>query len=244
MVALIITLKIISYVFLIIVALILLIVFVPFKYNVEGSKFETIAVKGYANWLFGAVAIRFNYNTQDGFDTKLNLFGIKKCIKKKSEDKAVKQYWGNNEKNVKDKPAYSYFTYEVLMQGLKSVLKILNHCRPSRFRIDVKVGFDDPMYTGLLCAVRNTWYAILNKDSIRIQTNFEDETLEGSFLIGGGIQIFYFILVGIEFVFTKPFKSILFKNIKFKIKRRLKKWRKVLIFVKARVLSLTNWKIS
>ncbi|AEY64691.1 DUF2953 domain-containing protein [Clostridium sp. BNL1100] len=233
MVALIITLKIILYVFLIIAALVLLIVFVPFKYYAEGSKYKTIAVKGYASWLFGTVKINFNYSTQDGFGTNFSWFGFKKGFEKKNEDNSVKQAQESKVKKVKDKPAYSYFTYEVFMQGLKSVFKILNHYKPSRFRIDAKVGFEDPMYTGLLCAVRNTWFAILNKDSIRIQTNFEDETLEGSFLIGGGIQIFYLILVGIEFVFTKPFKSILFKNIKYKIKRRLKKWRIVSILVKA-----------
>ncbi|ACL74762.1 DUF2953 domain-containing protein [Ruminiclostridium cellulolyticum] len=232
MVALIITLKIISYVFLIIAALILLIIFVPFKYYAEGAKNETIVVKGYANWLFGAVTIRFNYNTQDGFDTKFNLFGIKKGFKKKNESEPLKQVRESKLKKTKDKPAYSYFTYEVFMRGLKSVFKILNHFKPSIFRIDAEVGFEDPMYTGLLCAIRNTWFASFNKDSIRIETNFEEETLEGSFLIGGGIQIFYLILVGIEFVFSKPFKSILFKNMKYKIKRRLKKWRKVSIFVK------------
>ncbi len=233
MIALIITLKIILYVFLTIVALVLLIVFVPFKYYAEGSKYETISVKSYASWLFGAVKINFNYSTQDGIGTNFNLFGIKKGFNKKSEDKSVKKEWGSKAKKVKDKPAYSYFTYEVFTQGLKSVFKILNHYKPSRLRIDAKVGFEDPMYTGLLCAVRNTWFAILNKDSIRIQTNFEDEILEGSFLIGGGIQIFYLILVGIEFVFTKPFKIVLFKNIKYKIKRRLKKWPIVSILVKA-----------
>ncbi len=233
MVALIITLKIILYVVLTIVALVLLIVFVPFKYYAEGAKYETTAVKGYANWLFGAVAIRFSYSTQNGFDTKFSLLGIKKSFKKKNESKSVKQDRESKAKEAKKKPAYSYFTYEVFMQGLKSVFKILNHFKPRKFKIDAKVGFEDPMYTGLLCAIRNTLFDSFNKDSIRIRTNFEDEMLEGSFLIGGGIQIFYLILVGIEFVFTKPFKSILFKNIKFKIKRRLKKWPIVSILVKA-----------
>ncbi len=232
MVALIITLRIILYVFLTIASLVLLIVFVPFKYYAEGAKYETIAVKGYANWLFGAVKVNFNYSTQDGFGTNFSLFGIKKHFKKKDENKVVKQARESKVKKERDKPEYSYFTYEVFMKVLKSVFKILNHYKPSTFKIDAKVGFEDPLYTGLLCAVRNTWFGILNKDSIRIQTNFEDETLEGSFLIGGGIQIFYLILVGIGFVFTKPFKSILFKNIKYKIKRRLKKWRIVSILVK------------
>jgi hypothetical protein len=109
---------------------------------------------------------------------------------------------------------------------------MLNHCKPSQFRINAKVGFEDPMYTGLLCGIKNTSYAILDKYQIRLQTTFEDEVLEGNFIIGGRVQIFYLILVALEFVLTKPFRSILFKNIKIKIKRRLKRWRIVSILVK------------
>lgn len=91
MVALIIALKIILYMFLIIAALVLLVIFVPFKYYAEGSKYETISVKGNAYWLFGAVKINFNYSTQDGFGTKFSWFGFKHGFKKKNEDKSVKE---------------------------------------------------------------------------------------------------------------------------------------------------------
>ncbi|WP_242855687.1 DUF2953 domain-containing protein [Ruminiclostridium josui] len=166
MVALIIALKIILYMFLIIAALVLLVIFVPFKYYAEGSKYETISVKGNAYWLFGAVKINFNYSTQDGFGTKFSWFGFKHGFKKKNEDKSVKEAQEITKKKVKkskEKPAYSYIKYEVLVQCLKSVFKILNHFKPSKFRIDAKVGFEDPMYTGLLCAIKNVALQFLIK---------------------------------------------------------------------------------
>lgn len=236
MIVFVIAVKIIIYILLALLAIFMLVLFVPFRYQVEGSKYETAMVDGFADWLFGAVKIRFDYSSQTGSKTKFGVFGFKKSLEKgksKQGKKPIEKITEANDiRKEKDKPAYSYIKYEVFTQILKYVLKLLNHYKPSKFNIDARVGFEDPLYTGLLCAIKNSGFAILDKTNISLQTTFEDEILEGSFLIGGEFQIFYLILVAIEFVFTKPFRSIVFKNIKFNINRRLKKWRIVSILMK------------
>jgi hypothetical protein len=206
----------------------LAVLIIPFKYKFSGEKLESTLIEGSVSWLFGGLKMKFCYNSNSGYDMGLNFLGIKKRFGKKGDKNQGK----TNEKDKKeshekkhDKPAYSYFTYEVLTKGLQLVLKVLKHCKPSQFHLEAKVGFDDPMYTGLLYGIQNTGFAILDKYHIHLEPTFEEEDLKGSFTIGGSIQIFYLLLVAIEFVLTKPFRSILFKNIKIKIKRRLKNGR-------------------
>lgn len=213
---------------LLIVLLVVLIavLFIPFKYQFAGQKQEDIIAEGTASWLFGGIKMGFKYNTVDGIKAKFNIlwFKIKLDSEKFDSKGKSKESDKNKDKEKKEKPSYSYFTKDVLKKALESILKVLNHCKPRQFQLQAKVGFDDPMYTGLLYGINGTGFAILDKFNINIQPTFEDEVLEGSFIIGGGIYIGYLLLVAMEFVFTKPFKSIMFKNIKFKIKRRLKKW--------------------
>lgn len=234
MIVLFILLKIILYILLAIFAIVLAVLVIPFRYRIKGAKYDTTVVEGFGDWFFGAVKIDFGYNSGKGTSARFKLFGIKKDFKtqQKQVDSISKKKVGQKRKNV-NKPAYSYFKYEVFQQVMHAVLKVLNHYKPEKFYIDVKAGFEDPMFTGLLYAIKSIGFGVLDKGNIQIRTVFEDEVLEGSFLIGGGIQIFYLILVAMEFVFTRPFRSILFKNIKFNIKRRLKKWRVISILVKA-----------
>jgi hypothetical protein len=213
-------------------ALLLVFLLIPFKYTCYGEKLEDTFLEGSVSWLFGGLKMRFNYSTDNGINMAMNILGFKKKLsnKKESLKRLDKKHESDNSKKS-EKPVYSYFTYGVFKQALQSVLKILDHCKPRQFCVNAKVGFDDPMYTGLLCGIKG--YAILDKYNIRLEPTFEEELLQGNFRLGGSIQFFYLLLIAIGFVFTTPFRSILFKNIKMKIKRRLKKWR--IISISARV---------
>lgn len=229
--------KIILAILLVLISLLILllaiILFIPFKYYCAGEKFDSAVLQGYISWLFGGIKMKFNYCSDNGFTMIMNLFGMKKSIDNKdksSQDRQTEKDKINKEKTKKT--AYSYLTKQVIEKGIQTVLKMLNHCKPGKLILNATIGFDDPMYTGLLCGLYSTGNAILDKYQIHLQTTFDDEVLEGNFVIGGRIQIFYLILVAIGFVIAKPFRSILLKNIKLKIKRRLKKWRIASISVK------------
>lgn len=233
MIILYIAVKIILAVLFILFVLLLAVFVIPFNYAANGQKFENITASGRISWLFGGIRVAFDYNSENGLYMNLMLLGFKKRIEnKKPTDKPVSAKKKRPEKKAQ-KPAYSYLTYAVIQKMLESVMKILNHCKPKRFHLHMRVGFEDPLYNGLFYGIKYSGYAILNKFSIELQPTFEEEALEGDFEIEGGIQILYFILVGIGFVFTRPFRSIVVKNITFKMKRRLKRWRVILISTKA-----------
>jgi len=227
--------KVILYILLVLLVVILAVLIIPFKYYFYGKKLESTSLEGSVSWLFGGLKMRFHYNSDNGYNMGMNILGIKKKLVNKKDKNQSKPYV-KDKKHIydkkHDKPAYSYFTYEVLIKVIQLVFKMLNHCKPSKFHLEAKGSFDDPMYTGLLYGIQNAGFTILDKYNIHIKPSFDDEVMMGSFKIGGSIQIFYLLLVAIEFVITKPFRSILLKNIKIKIKRRLKKWPITSILVK------------
>ncbi len=216
--------KIILYIFLVLLLILLAVLLIPFKYYARGEAGENKSFEAYVSWFFGGLKMRFVYSSQSGIAIFMNLFGFKK----KMDGGNRKQYEKNNEKHTgkkKTKDYYSYVTYPVIRKGIQSVMKLLNYCKPRQLEVNAKVGFEDPMYTGLLCGIQGAGFAILDKFNIRLQPAFEEEGVKGSLVIGGSIQIFYLLLVVMEFVFTRPFRNILLKNIKSKIKRRMRTWR-------------------
>ncbi|PYG88141.1 hypothetical protein LY28_01472 [Ruminiclostridium sufflavum DSM 19573] len=215
------------YILLILLFILLAVLIIPFKYRFKGEKLGGTVLEGSLAWLFGGIRLRFAYSTGNGFNAVISLLCFRITLdksRKKSKPKDTDKDKDSKRKK-REKPGYSYFTEDVLKKGLNCALRTLNHCKPRQLRVQAKVGFDDPMYTGLLYGINGAGFAILDKYNIRVKPAFEDEGLEGSFLIGGSIRIGYLLLVAIEFVLTKPFRSILLKNNKIKIKRRIKTWR-------------------
>lgn len=210
---------------LILLLILLAIILIPFRYHFTGEKLEDSWFKSQVSWLFGGVKLNINYQSERT-DATIGIFGIHKKVavepgKGKESESEHKKDKG---RKSRDKSPYSYFTREVLVKAVQCFLKLLNHCKPAQIELNAKIGFEDPMYTGLLCGLQGAGYAILNKFNIRINTCFDEEELKGNLTIAGRIQIFYLLLVTIEFLITKPFRTIFNKNLKIKIKRRLKRW--------------------
>lgn len=223
------------YIILILLVILLAVLLIPFKYYFEGEKLETSWFDASVSWLFGGVRMYVHYNSESKFTSSLRIMGIHKKMSwenKKVKDDSKEQQKGketNKPNKQKSKVPYSYLTYPVLEKGFQSILKLLNHCKPVKFKLKAKVGFEDPMYTGMLCAFTGIGFTILDKYDINLQPDFEDEKLEGCLTIGGRIQLFYLLLVAMEFVLTKPFRPILIKNMKTKIKRRMRTWQTLIL---------------
>ena len=215
------------FLFLLLILLLILmaVLLIPFRYYFTGEKLEDSWFRLQVSWLFGGVKLHTNYHSES-ISSTIGIFGIHRNITEKSEKEKKPKQEDKQDKSKKSrsKPPYSYFTREVLEKAVQCLLKLLNHCMPAKFELYTKVGFEDPMYTGLLCALQGAGCAILDKFNIRLQTSFEEEQLKGSLTIAGRIQLFYLLLVAIEFLITKPFRTIFVKNLKIKIKRRLRRW--------------------
>lgn len=219
------------YILSILLAVILAILLIPFKYYFTGEKMENEWFKASVAWLFGGINYNIEYNSGK-FSSNMRILGIHKTIEKgpsKKDTGEKKDNGQNNGKKSKNKNPYGYLTNEVMEKGFQCIFKLLNHCKPRKFVLKARAGFEDPMYTGLLCGIQGIWSAILDKYDIHLQPDFEDEEIKGSLSVGGSIQLFYLLLVAMEFVLSRPVRSIWLKNLNIKIKRRLKTWQTLIL---------------
>lgn len=219
------------YILSILLAVLLVILLIPFQYYFTGEKMEKEWFKASVAWLFGGIRFNIYYNSGK-LSSNIRILGIHKSIEKgpgKKDTDKNKDKEQENGKKSKNKNPYSYLNYEVMEKGFQCILKLLNHCKPRRFVLKARAGFEDPMYTGLLCGIQGVWSAILDKYGIHLQPDFEDEEIKGSLSTGGSIQLFYLLLVVMEFVLARPVRSIWLKNLNIKMKRRLKTWQTLIL---------------
>lgn len=218
--------QIILYLLLLLLIILLAVLFIPFRYYLNGSKYGEVSLESHVSWLFGGLKVRFLYLSESGSRFTVGFLGIHRNFggRGKETDMASKEH-EKKEKKAGKKSPYSYLTRAVMEKAIEAVLKLLDHCRPARLSLNVRTGFDDPMYTGLMYGIQGAGFAILDKLNIRLEPSFEEEELTGKLIMGGSIRISYLILVGMEFVMAEPFRSIFIKNIKIKMKRRMRTWR-------------------
>ena len=207
---------------LILLLVLLAILLIPYRYHFAGEKFDCIWFRLQVSWLFGGVKLQINYDSEN-IESAVGIFGINRNIKRRPE----KEEKHKNKDKHEDKPEKggksrrslnSYLNRQVLEKAMQCLIKLLKHCKPVKFELNAKAGFDDPMYTGLLCGLQGTCYAISDKYNVRIQTSFEEEELEGALTIAGRFYLVYLILAAIEFLISKPFRTAYVKNKKLKNK--------------------------
>ncbi|HBW34040.1 DUF2953 domain-containing protein [Desulfosporosinus sp. BICA1-9] len=219
-------LSILGYILLGIGLLVTAIILIPYHYQASGEKLDVLQTKLSISWLFGGIKLNFKRQSKQK-TVFLTVFGLKKFnMKQKStrvpsekdkehSDKAkiIKRKKLRNNSNF-----IKFLRVNILKKVLATILKLFKYCQPKELSIDAKIGFDNPMYTGLMCAFHSQLYALFDKKDINIQPVFDVEILEGRFLIGGRIWLPYLILVMIEFLITNPIRNILMAQLKTKIK--------------------------
>ncbi|NLI91470.1 MAG: DUF2953 domain-containing protein [Peptococcaceae bacterium] len=148
----------------------------------------------------------------------LMIMGLTRKLKSRSEKEFNRKKDGKPAKNKKRSDFRTYLKTEIIQKAISCFCKILKHCRPEILSVQARIGFNDPMYTGFLCALISQFYVLTNPYDIMIQPVFDEEVIEGRFSIGGRIWLPYLIVIIIGFLFTKPMRNILFFNKKKKNK--------------------------
>lgn len=222
-----------KYLLLTLLAVILAILLIPFRYgfsgeNFSGEKDESSRFSAYVSWLFGGIKVFIKYHSGK-LEPTIRFFGIHRVIKGNGTiHTTVEQAAPETHKKQKGSTVF-HLNRGILEKAISCLLKLLNHCRPDKIRLKAKGGFEDPMYTGLMCAIQGVGFAVLDRYEIHLQPDFEDEELRGKLDIRGRIQLIYILLVALELLFSKPFRTEILTIIKTKMKRRIKRWQTLIL---------------
>ncbi len=199
-------LTILLYVVIIIVALIAIILVIPFQYSCSGFKYEKTYLEAKVKWLFGVLKFGFSYDSETGALKEFRVFGIKPSSKENKES-SVKKKNTKKQKKSSGKVGISLMK-ELFKEGLSAFKKVFNKIKPKKFILSAKVGFDDPYNTGVLRAVLSIFHKEIQRYDVKIDTVFDDEVIEGRFLIQGRIVIAELIPIVIKFMFSRPVKNM------------------------------------
>lgn len=190
---------------LIILFLLAVLILIPYTYAVKGDKRES-KIEFSLLWLFGLMGIRYSKNFKQDDELKVFLFNSSKKVNiKRKETKKEKVKEKDNKVSKKNKIRLkNHINKGVFDKLLILVRKILREIKPGKVEADAKIGFSDPMYTGLLfAAYSQVSYLPVAKD-IKVEPAFDEEVFKGWFFVGGRIWVFYILAAILVFLLSKP----------------------------------------
>lgn len=129
--------------------------------------------------------------------TEKKIFSLKSIFRKKEKQKKHKKE--KKETNKKEEFSAEYFL-KLPLEDKKTMVKhllifikrILKHTAPKDVKFDLKIGTDDPALTGQIIGGIYAVSALIKSD-VNAVGDFEKPMLQGSAILKGRIQIFYFL---------------------------------------------------
>ncbi len=197
-----------------ILVFVLLILFVPFKYSVIARKHEDIFIKASGSWLFGLLGFVFSKRYGSKKKLYVRLLHIHFGINKWKKDKLALKIESDNPQIDKNtgKNNGRYLNMNFLKPMMKAIKELFCHIKPKKFKLEGRYGFEDPFYTGVALASFNIMRPLFIKYDVNVNAVFEEEILEGNFLIKGRLILIAVVYIGLKTIFNKNVRKILFSK--------------------------------
>jgi hypothetical protein len=185
----------------------LLMVIIPYDYQLCGTKNQMLVFEGRISWLFARIAFVAKYTDMLTIDIQFKLFNMIFKLKPRA-----------NKKQSPSSPR-SFFDLRWLWDRelVNGILKLLSnvyrHLKPLRFSLTGKIGLADPYYTAMVSSIAYS----LNIPGLTITPIFDEELIEGEVDIQGRVIIGVLVILVIKFLLTKPVFNI--------CKKIIQKWK-------------------
>lgn len=211
---LIIVLKILLILMLILLSILTLIIFVPFKYYLNGKIDGIIGGSAEIRWLFGLVKV-FVYKYEDKPEIKIVFCGLNIFCKKLIEDNEINQKKPDKKQKSKKKTkSKRSFGKDLLLQFFKYFKDIINIVKPKYFKISGVYGFEDPSLTGMLLGIISIIKGAVPKARIYVEPDFEEELINIEAEINGDIKVWVICYRTLKLIIKKEVRKFLFKKSK------------------------------
>ncbi|WP_160686411.1 DUF2953 domain-containing protein [Clostridium sp. C2-6-12] len=211
---LIIILKIFFILMLILLSILVLTLFIPFNYCMNG-KIEGHIVGGVdIRWLFGLVKV-IVCKYEDKPEIKLVFCGLNIFSKKLIEDNEKNQKKPDKkEKSKKKYKSKRSFGKDLLIEFFKYFKDIINIVKPKYFKISGAYGFEDPSLTGMVLGIISIIKGAVPKAQIYVEPDFEEELINIEVEINGDIKVYVICYRTLKLIIKKEIRKFLFKKSK------------------------------
>lgn len=95
--------------------------------------------------------------------------------------------------------------FHFLVEQLKALVKVI---RPNKYRINARLGFEDPATMGKVLAYISIFYGMSGVD-LSLEPVFGENTKEGSIFLKGNIRIFSVLVIALRVYRNEQFKKFI-----------------------------------
>ena len=181
--------------------------FLPLNYQVQFSSDEKTTLAARMSWS-GLVAGSYKV----GRGVKFRVLGYRISFSRSSPRKAKQR----NEGDAKNKKTKKRRVPNIDIKVVWSIArKVIKHLSPQRIEADLRFGFEDPYYTGIMGALL---YTRFGGSSVRLTPVYDEEVLEGWFLVEGRV-----IPIVVLYVALRGYAPVVFRNIRTKFRSNERK---------------------
>lgn len=204
-------LKVLGILLCIILFILALLLFIPFKYNLYYNINDSSNFEGTILWLFNLFKLKASQ--EENF--KITLFIGSKAIyviseSGHSENKEVK----DDNKKTKTTNIKNFIEKKFLscvLSYFKDMLKII---KPDEIKINGVYGFDDPCITGLLSGFIPIIAQVIPHSHINLNPVFDDDVIDIKAIMCGKTFLFLMVFRTLKFILKKDVRKILLKKSK------------------------------
>jgi len=216
-------LKVLGWLLLTVLFVLLLLLLVPFRYELSGEKYEELRFSGGFSWLFRFISVRFFYEKKK-FSLVPSVCGKQIGTGKKekageaeappeenaAEEAVEEEESGKKKKKLPDGFLTDERTRYAFMRALTAVLKMLKHILPRSLTGEILFGAEEPDTTGRILAVLSGTYP-LHKNAVRITPDFSRKVLEGYISMKGRVILIVLLVLVL--------RALIDKNVRYVIKQ-------------------------
>ncbi len=192
--------RIILYLLIAIIALLLLFITIPFGYRIDGSEKR---IRGVLTWtVFRVTYIKWFYGEEE---LSIGILGYSKKIPvENNRDRSNIRAKRKPRKKSKGINLFRGMKVDIIRQIFVLLRKIVHDLKPRQFILDARVGFEDPMYTGIMYAIYCELYYLHRNYRINIQPEFGKRVFSGKFAAEGRLWILSIVAAFIGFLISPP----------------------------------------
>jgi hypothetical protein len=186
---------------LLVLGIILLFLFIPIKYGIVGNYYDKKYMKITTSFIFGLIVVTAILN-EEARNGEFKILGFKKAINL-NKDGGRNERRGSFLKKIKNSNIKSFINIYELKDLIIAFKTIWKNIKPCRIIIKSRIGFEDPMYTGIFFALINQTVYMPKEFEIKLIPIFNESIIEGSIDIKGKIWIIGILTAVIQLLVKK-----------------------------------------
>ena len=194
--------------------LLLMILFIPVIYALDGTKNESYVFFFRASWLWNLLSILVSKEGNQVTNIFIVFFGFHIPINRVEKKKKSVEIEDRKRQKKTRKMNIKYFNVldqSLLTQLFKFLRRLFRHILPGKFQLNLIYGFSNAADTGMLAGLIAILWPYIPHNDITIYPVFDQEVIQGDLSLKGRIILAVILCYFLQFYFAKGIRKTIRK---------------------------------